>query len=420
MIFSEKKLYPCVFFVGAFVLFAGCKTSEEFTGFNYDPPDVTNTTTKNIKIQSKRIIGAGQPRVWISNEFEGARFNDFQKTGEHHYTITIEPELAPVNNSPWYAFKLWSDSSQSVTFTLRYRDGEHRYYPDISTNGMTWTPIDSTSFSADTASGTATFTLNVSETPLWVSAQELNTSVHFNNWITQLGSRTYVRVQTVGRTHLNKPVKELLITEVPPQQPARVLIVLGRQHPPEIPGYLTTLHFLQEIAGDSDLARRFRQHFVVLAYPFINPDGADNGHWRYNTGGVDLNRDWVHFNQPETKAVRDAILDYHSDSLRSPVYGIDFHSTDENIFYPILPEIKKTGGDITFEWVAEIQAQFPDIVFNVEPFDTSSPIAKNWFFHTFGIDALTYEVNDDMDRAKLEPVARYAAQSLMQQFLKNL
>jgi len=252
MIFLGKKVCSGLFFIGAFVLFTGCKTAEEFTGFNYDPPDVTNTITKSIEIQPKRVIGAGQPKVWISNEFEGARFNDFKKTGKNHYTITIEPELAPVNNSPWYAFKLWSDSAQNATFTLRYRDGEHRYYPDISTNGITWTPIDSSSFSADTIAGTATLNLNITQTPLWVSAQELSTSVHFNNWLNQLGSLPYVSRQTVGQTHQNRPVKELVITEVPPQQPSRVLIVLGRQHPPEITGYLTTLHFLEEIAGDSD------------------------------------------------------------------------------------------------------------------------------------------------------------------------
>ena len=33
----------------------------------------------------------------------------------------------------------------------------------------------------------------------------------------------------------------------------------------------------------------------------MNPDGVDLGHWRHNANGVDLNRDWSYYNQPEIK-----------------------------------------------------------------------------------------------------------------------
>lgn len=59
--------------------------------------------------------------------------------------------------------------------------------------------------------------------------------------------------------------------------------------------------------GDSELAMEFRKHFVIKAFPMLNPDGVVNGHWRHNAMGVDLNRDWQNFNQPETRAVRDAL-----------------------------------------------------------------------------------------------------------------
>ena len=42
---------------------------------------------------------------------------------------------------------------------------------------------------------------------------------------------------------------------------------------------------------------------MVIVYPLMNPDGVDEGHWRHNTGGIDLNRDWAHYNQPETRQV---------------------------------------------------------------------------------------------------------------------
>ncbi|HBQ61210.1 MAG TPA: hypothetical protein DD671_16725, partial [Balneolaceae bacterium] len=65
---------------------------------------------------------------------------------------------------------------------------------------------------------------------------------------------------------------------------------------PEVTGYRSSLYFLEELASDSELAARFRQTFVIKAFPLLNPDGADMGHWRHNAGGIDLNRDWENFN----------------------------------------------------------------------------------------------------------------------------
>ncbi len=35
---------------GSLLLFS-CKSTEEFTGYSYDPPDVTNTVDKEIELQ---------------------------------------------------------------------------------------------------------------------------------------------------------------------------------------------------------------------------------------------------------------------------------------------------------------------------------------------------------------------------------
>ncbi|MGK7371767.1 MAG: hypothetical protein ACNS64_16260, partial [Candidatus Halalkalibacterium sp. M3_1C_030] len=151
-----------------------------------------------------------------------------------------------------------------------------------------------------------------------------------------------------------------------------------------------------------------------------NPDGVQNGHWRHNAAGVDLNRDWIAFNQPETRAIRDNILKHvATDSFKKVYYGIDFHSTNENIFYPINREIKTFPEDFTYVWVDSLQAAFPDTEFSVEPFDTSSPIAKNWIYRTFGADAVTYEVNDAENRDKIKAIARESARLVMQNLLRE-
>lgn len=405
------------------ILLISCKSTEEFSGFSYDPPDVTNTTDKELSPQYKRVIGAGSPTVWVSNMFEGARLNDFYSKNDSLFEVYIRPENAPINNSPWYAFKIWSDTLRSAKIRIKYQDAIHRYVPKLhspdNTGSVTLNDYKEIEFEIDSTDGSAVFELNLSKEPLYVSAQPLQTT---SNLKAELESRNiighdFVKYKSVGLSKKGRPLLELEITEVAPDQKAPVLAILGRQHPPEVTGYLASLSFLEELTSDTELAKKFRNTFVVKAFPMINPDGVDLGHWRHNAGGIDLNRDWENFNQPETRVVRDALSWMKNHERRILFYAIDFHSTNENIFYPINEEVKTTPDNITQQWLPKIMQENADIEFTVEEFDTSSPIAKNWFYHTFGIDAVTYEVDDRLETEKLDKVSRSAARLLMRLLL---
>jgi hypothetical protein len=399
------------------LLISACSSSEKFTGFDYDPPDVTNTIDKELEEQARRVIGAGNPRVWVSNEFDGARLSDFTLQGDSLYRVLVRPELSPINNSPWYAFKIWSDDSTRLRLRIDYESGQHRYYPKFSYDGLDWDPFPEDLIREDSACGCIELDLELNRDTLHLSAQEMYTYPELQEWLKAQSSLTFLKVDTIGYSHQGRPLVQMIMDETEADEHS-TLVVVSRQHPPEITGYLASRYFLEEMAGDSELAASFRKKFRILVYPMTNPDGADGGHWRYNAGGVDLNRDWENFNQPESRAINQAITSY-AESGGDIIYGIDFHSTDENLFYPILPEIEKPKGDITNPWIEKVMEANPDVRMRVEPFDTSSPIFKNWLFKTFDADALTYEVDDDIDRDKLLKVSRFAAQSLMKTLLEK-
>ena len=87
----------------------------------------------------------------------------------------------------------------------------------------------------------------------------------------------------------------------------RAYYSLFRQHPPEVSGYRSFLYFFNRLMDSDELAQNFRSNFHIIAYPMLNPDGVEQGHWRHNSKGIDLNRDWEYFRQPETRSVRDAL-----------------------------------------------------------------------------------------------------------------
>lgn len=398
----------------AFLL--NCKSSEEFTGFSYDPPNVTDTQDKKVQPQHRRIIGAGNPTVWVSNIFEGARLNDFYSLDSNTYEVLIEPENAPINNSPWFAFKIWSDTTTTSRIRLNYNNGRHRYVPKISSSDSTYS-IDLDNAIYDSSSNSLTFKIELSKEPVIISAQTITNKDTYNNWISKISEHPFVQTNTIGTSKLGNPVKEITVDEILNGKKAGVLILMSRQHPPEVSGYFAARYFLEELLSDSELSKEFRSQFIVKSYPLINIDGVLNGHWRHNAGGVDLNRDWVNFNQPETKAIRDALLPLVDDPLKTVYYGIDFHSTNENIFYPIEESVKTVPDNITQNWVPFIKTDNPTIEFAYEEFDTSSPISKNWIYKTFGADAVTFEMSDELSMENIEQIARSSAQSLMKLLL---
>lgn len=343
--------------------------------------------------------------------------NDFFKVNDSLYRLVIEPENYPVNNSPWYAFKIHSDSTQKINLQLTYKHGEHRYIPKVSTDGKQWRSLPASTVQVDT-SGRATFSLSLDKgVPLWISAQELLTFSDMMQWADSVRSASPTQLDTVGYSHQQRPILKMTIGKAPPTRPQGILIITGRQHPPEVTGGIASKIFIETLTEDSPLANAFRKEFEIWAYPLVNPDGVQLGHWRHNGAGVDLNRDWQAFNQPETQAIRDNLLPLKNNANRKVFYGIDFHSTNENIFYPINRDVSTFPDNFTYQWIEGLRTKFPATTFAVEPFDTSSPITKNWIFHTFGADAVTYEVDDRADRQQLKKVSRQAARLIMRNLL---
>ncbi len=391
------------------LLFWGCN-SKTLQPLSYDPAGSTVTTDKPIEHQQRRTIGFQAAGIWASNEFEGARLNDFRQVDDSTYIAVIRPENAPVNNSAWYAFRLWADRPRWIRLTLTYEHGTHRYYPKISRDGLHWSRLDSTLFSADTAKGTATLRLHLDSDTLWVSAQELITERAFSRFLDELKQHHFVKIETIGRTHLGSPIQALTLSEA--EDPQRLVLVMGRQHPPEVTGSLALMAFLRRICEDDELAREFRQRYAVLAVPLMNPDGVNQGHWRHNGAGVDLNRDWYQFHQPETRSAADF---FRARAAGKKVYFfIDFHSTQEDVFYTLAHDLPTDPPELTGRWLQALQKRRPDYALNEEPSGLGSPVSKNWFYETFHAPSVTYEVGDEDPRELISSIAVAAAEALMQ------
>lgn len=432
---------------------AGLRMSADSTrAYSYDPPGSLNTNDKPVEFQKKRTFAFASAGVYFSNEFDGARLNDMQMVNDSTFIAVLAPENAPVNYSAWYGFKAWtnSPSAKTIRLTLTYREARHRYIPKLSrkpsADWHSWSPIDAASYkvhydSAGRETTSATLQLTLNRDTLWVSGHELFTSSDFEAWSANLAKLPFVKKSTLGKSSQGKPLVRLDIAEAAPGAPC--VVIVSRQHPPEHTGTLALLPFVETLAGDTPLAKEFRQKFRVFVAPCMNPDGVDGGHWRHNAHGVDLNRDWLNFNQPEPRAVRDALLKMR-DSLQTRfVFGVDFHTTQHDIFYTVSNPPMNTAADsaeyarnpaykqynaaaterskFVETWLERTQALFPayQVTISDSPRTPNGATSGRWFDRELLAPALTYEVGDETDRELIRQIGVGSAKVLMEMLLKK-
>lgn len=144
----------------------------------------------------------------------------------------------------------------------------------------------------------------------------------------------------------------------------------------------------------------------------LNPDGVDEGNWRHNAAGVDLNRDWEFFKQPETRAVRDFILKKISEQEAKVYYAFDFHSTWNDILYPNLDTLSNFPG-LTRQWVDNFQEEL-GMKLKVSPSSNTRNMSKNWFLRELKADGIIYEVGDDTSRELIKKKGELAAKAMME------
>ena len=381
-----------------------------------DSTNLVDTHSRPIEFQNKQVFTFPGIGVGVRNDFTSARLNKLVLENDSTLSGWISPENFPINMSPWYSFKIWADTDKDIYFRLTYKEGRHRYIPKLSKDGQNWVQIDLDNLYTGMEDTTGFFKLSISKDTLWVSAQEIMNSTSSCQWIERLTQKPYINSQVIGESTQGRTIKALSITE---SDGSNLLVILSRQHPPELTGYKEMISFVETVAGESKQAKKFRKKFKVIVVPMMNPDGVDNGHWRHCVGGIDLNRDWRYFNQPETYAFRKFILEEIEKNNAQVRYGIDFHSTNKDLFYIHLKDTLQMDKGISMNFINSINKKMPDNPFDPVPSGIEGQNSSNWFINELGVEAITYEVGDNTDREVIRERGEIAALVLMKILLKK-
>lgn len=375
-----------------------------------------------VAFQTKRSWSFPEDGVTFSNDFSEARLNECERIGPLEYRLTIAPENAPINPSPWYAFKVTSEKEQALKLRFKVTAKGSVLLPQLSKDGKTWTLLKKEAFTHTpksreaVAPERATATVHVGPETLWVAAQEMIGGVEIGAWIDAMAKLSFVRASVFGESIERRPLREITIAET---AAPNYVFIISRQHPPEVTGTLALMPFIDTITGDSDLAREYRRTFQTIVLPLMNPDGIVHGHWRHNMGGVDTNRDWKPFTQPETRAARDEMLKLGKAPGARVFLFLDFHSTGSDVFYT-QPDSEPTVPPLfASKWLGAFAKRFPGYKFTRDDgHNVGLPTSKAWAYDTFGCPGITYELGYSTDRALIKTVSTGAAEEMMRLLLE--
>ena len=353
--------------------------------------------------------------VKIDFNFSGSGNLSCEVIKSDYIKIFINPELDDsINPSPWFAFRK-SEHSKSIKLALDYKNYHHRYHPKISIDKKSWNKIDEANISKKENGKIVVIDFLPSSQKNYVASQELITNFWYNKWYNELENSGRVRREVIGFSVLKNPIP-MFFVEKNINNP--YILILGRQHPPEVTGAFAMRGFINQLLNKNSLSDSFLKNYNILFVPLMNPDGVMNGYWRYNENKKDLNRDWGIFIQPETDAVNKKLTELKNKKL---ALFIDFHSTFKNLFY--ISDIAEESPMKNFleDWLLGSRKSLSEANYKYEIINSlnkDNGVSKNYIFNKYKIPSVTYEVSDNEDRDVIQQSSSILAINLMELLLK--
>lgn len=353
--------------------------------------------------------------VLLDAHFDGGQLGNCAVAEPGVFDLTLFPEDAPpINKSPWYAFRVSGRPGDEVTIRMKYHDGYGyaRYWPKLSLDGETWEPVREDQVVVGPDDESMEISLRLEQARVWIAGQEILAQGFYRQWINELESNPVLSTTLIGESVEGRPLYLAESADRP-----EFILMMGRQHPPEVTGAITMHSFIGAVLADTELAREFRARFKLAIVPLMNPDGVAAGHWRHNVGSVDVNRDWGPFTQPESRAVKYWVERQEAAGSKLQLM-LDFHSTFEDLFYT--QPVTENPPDFASLWLGASAARLPDFPFKHAAGPVSEQAnSKNYFHTSRGIPAITYESGDATSRQQLKQSAVIFAEEMMRIMLQS-
>ncbi|MCC5825093.1 M14 family metallopeptidase [Alkalimonas sp.] len=349
-------------------------------------------------------------QVSFDASFPTGRLTSCLQLSEQAYRIVVSPAFMPVNPSAWYAFRVRAERAIELDIEIEFSAAFARYSPKLMMNDQSWQEIPH-----EKTERTISFSLAIpAQQSQYIAAQPIFDNSYYEAWFEQVSVISDAEIFSVGFSEQDNELKAL---QVSPEN-SLLLLIIGRQHPPEVTGAFALSAFVERLLENEPLAEQFRKLVNIVVIPQVNPDGVQAGKWRHNSRGIDLNRDWHQRSQQETQNIHQFIVGRHKNHQQL-VFALDFHSTNRNVYYTMPAEKELFWQGLTKDWLADLSARIPYDVIDAPSDRPENGVFKQYIADYFFVQAVTYEVGDETPIDEIQKTAHAAAEALMLQILSR-
>lgn len=382
---------------------------------------LVNANAASAKLNAPLLYGCDFADISFRTDFEAARLHACEALEDGTYLLSTDAENRPINPSPWYAFTVNPKKMQvgkEVTITIAAIKAKARYLPKMQMPNGSWKAIN-----FEVTQAGMKFSVVLNDTPIKIAGQPIINNTDYDNWATEFANNGSFEKIDIGKSTQGRPIYALVTQK---ENNNEWLVLIGRQHPPELTGAMAMLTFASSIndspQNNSDVLHDFYNRFNVLIVPNVNPDGVASGNWRHNTKGADLNRDWGKFEQVETSVVNaymESLLLSKLTQQPKLVFALDFHSTQQDIFYTMPNDYSVAPANFSDKWLEQVKANTVSsfVVRNRPGTSPGRGVFKQFIADTYNVHAVTYEMGDNTPHALIDHVAQASANELVKLML---
>jgi len=372
---------------------------------------ISSRSEPAAELQERRVwtfdAGSGI-NVCIDNLFSGARLNGCEQIGPKEFRLLVAPEREPINPSPWYALRIRSSKPCEVALRLAIATPKARPRAWASRDGRRWAMAPDSQWSGQPGDRECTIKVSIVPDPIFIASNHMIGIEELDAWSTRVAMESGVAVESIGRSTAGRPILAFTLN---PQAPPDHVVVIGRQHPPESSGSVGLMKFIERLQQSDAALADFGRRFRVTVIPLVNPDGVHEGQWRCTLGGIDPNRDWHEFSQPETRAVRDAIHALAAQPGARIHLLLDFHATDRDVLYTPAPGSAVEPAGFVQAWLDGVQARFPrETLESTALHNLDQWTFKRWAAETIKAPGITVEFGSLTPHERIAAKARVFAE----------
>jgi hypothetical protein len=330
---------------------------------SYTPVYGINQFAPNAQKINKNLSG-----ITFDSNYDNGSILDITSTGANTFTCTLATDSGESGYATyWFRFKMTGVAGRTITLNINHSQNPR---PVISFDSVTWRRLTSTE-APNSNSIALTFgaTTNFAEVAFFYPLGYSETLSKVSSLVVM---STYGTISIIGQSFQGRNMLMVTVqdTTVPNTGKHRIW-VHSRAHAGEATGTYCMLGFLEQALENSSTGRQLRNNCIFNIVPIENCDGVYLGKTRWDSQGIDPERQWPNPSRIPEVANMKAQIDTFMAGAKPIQVALNLHSTVSNFadsfFWKHLsPSVTTTFENIEQNYINSVDSATP-LFNNLDP-----------------------------------------------------